>query len=71
MTSDSRTDTRTHVLTVSRSACRWPIGEPGHPDFAVCGGARVRGAYCDCHGAIAYRRPRETANSLERLASLV
>ncbi len=45
--------------------CRWPIGDPGSPDFFFCGGKAV-GPYCAYHGRIAYepraaRRDRRPA----------
>ncbi|MBI1200359.1 MAG: GcrA cell cycle regulator [Phenylobacterium sp.] len=43
------------VLSVRRGQCRWPIGEPRHDDFRLCGRAATRGAYCAAHGALAYR----------------
>jgi GcrA cell cycle regulator len=56
------------MLTVGPHACRWPIGDPKAPGFAVCGRPAVRGAYCAPHGALAYRiTPRD---HLLRLAGL-
>jgi len=56
------------MLTVAPHACRWPIGDPKAPGFAVCGRPAVRGAYCAPHGALAYRvTPRD---HLLRLAGL-
>jgi GcrA cell cycle regulator len=56
------------VATVGRNACRWPIGDPKAPSFALCGRAAVRGAYCAAHGARAYRPV--AADHLLRLAGL-
>ena len=48
------------MRSVGRRDCRWPIGDPKHPGFALCGRRAVRGAYCAAHGALAYRAtPRD------------
>lgn len=37
--------------------CRWPIGDPKHDDFHMCGGQRVdSGPYCQGHTEVAYVR---------------
>lgn len=38
------------MLTVSGRQCRWPHGEPKHPDFHLCGRA-AQGPYCEFHRA--------------------
>lgn len=40
--------------------CRWPIGEPGDPDFGFCGRRRADDAtpYCEGHCRIAYTNRR-------------
>jgi hypothetical protein len=40
--------------------CQFPTGDPGHPDYRVCGApvAQSRSPYCSEHSAIAYRRER-------------
>ena len=48
------------IVSVGAHACRWPIGDPKAPGFALCGRRAVRGAYCAPHGALAYRAtPRD------------
>ncbi|MDB5425270.1 MAG: hypothetical protein JWQ29_2686, partial [Phenylobacterium sp.] len=48
------------LRSVGRHDCRWPIGDPKAPGFALCGRPAVRGAYCAPHGALAYRpAPRD------------
>jgi GcrA cell cycle regulator len=38
--------------------CRWPIGDPGQPDFYFCGGkTNVKTPYCGYHGRVAYQPP--------------
>jgi GcrA cell cycle regulator len=50
----------TDTASVGPHACRWPIGDPKAPGFALCGRRAVRGAYCAPHGALAYRpTPRD------------
>jgi GcrA cell cycle regulator len=42
------------------SACCWPLGEPGTPDFRFCGDPTVPAKpYCEEHVAVAYVRVRE------------
>lgn len=48
------------LLSAGRRDCRWPIGDPKAPGFALCGRPAARGAYCAPHGALAYRvTPRD------------
>lgn len=56
------------VLTVRRGECRWPIGEPRHRGFSLCGAAACRGAYCAVHASVAYRGAPVSAESLIRRA---
>jgi GcrA cell cycle regulator len=35
--------------------CRFPIGEPGAPDFYFCAGQQTDGSYCLGHARIAYQ----------------
>ncbi len=47
---------RCTILELSDAKCRWPIGDPGMPEFFFCGGASVEGApYCSYHSRIAYQ----------------
>lgn len=39
--------------------CRFPYGDPGHPDFLFCGSPKQRGPYCEHHARIAYQPPRD------------
>ena len=38
------------------ASCAWPIGDPGQPDFRLCGAEIARGSYCATHGALASKR---------------
>jgi GcrA cell cycle regulator len=42
------------VYALAPEACRWPCGDPGHPDFHFCGGPVAKGPYCEHHRAMAY-----------------
>ena len=47
---------RCTLLELSDSRCRWPIGDPGSPDFFFCGGKPAEGApYCAFHSRVAYQ----------------
>jgi GcrA cell cycle regulator len=58
------------IVSVRRTQCRWPIGEPMADDFSLCGRPVGRGAYCAAHGALAYRpvSQKAPADHLLRLA---
>lgn len=60
------------ILTIRRDQCRWPIGASRAGSFSLCGGARVRGAYCAEHAELAYRplARRPACNHLLKLAGL-
>lgn len=46
------------VHGLSHGMCKWPIGDPGDPDFGFCGSKCETGAvYCTEHAAIAYTQP--------------
>ena len=52
---------RRSLLELTRGACRWPVGDPSHPDFFFCGAEALRGElYCAAHRARAYRPAAET-----------
>lgn len=58
---------RCTLLELNESKCRWPIGDPGTPEFFFCGGAPAEGVpYCSYHSRVAYqpavaRRDRRVA----------
>ncbi len=56
------------LLTLTRHACRWPIGEPDAADFGFCGRAKAAGAYCAGHAAMSRKShaPMKTRD-IERL----
>jgi GcrA cell cycle regulator len=52
---------RKKLLDLEMSDCRWPIGEPRHPDFYFCGAPQLDGRpYCELHWRMAFQpsRPR-------------
>jgi GcrA cell cycle regulator len=47
---------RCTLVELSDDKCRWPIGDPGQPDFFFCGGKTTPGVvYCGYHARIAYQ----------------
>jgi GcrA cell cycle regulator len=46
------------ILTLTDRICKWPIGDPRHPDFHFCGRASADGLpYCNDHARRAYQAP--------------
>jgi GcrA cell cycle regulator len=46
------------ILTLTDRICKWPIGDPRHPDFHFCGRASAEGVpYCADHARRAYQPP--------------
>lgn len=58
------------ILSVKRTDCRWPYGEPGEAAFSLCGRPAARGAFCTAHAAIAYRPAQMSVDGLMRLAGV-
>jgi len=49
---------RRNLLELTEATCRWPIGDPGTPEFFFCGGNTLPGLpYCHYHSRIAYQPP--------------
>ena len=47
---------RCSLLELNDAKCRWPIGDPGSPDFFFCGGhPSGEMPYCAYHARIAYQ----------------
>jgi GcrA cell cycle regulator len=56
----------TTVLTLTERNCKWPIGDPGSPDFHFCGrGADGNAPYCAEHAKLAYQ-PMQPRRNRER-----
>lgn len=44
------------ILNLTEQTCKWPIGDPGRPDFFFCGRKSDSGIpYCAYHARIAYQ----------------
>lgn len=50
---------RKTLLELQEHHCRWPIGNPGEPEFHFCGATKVLGSYCETHARQAYQ-PAQT-----------
>src|SRR5262249_30800687 len=37
------------LLALGSRSCRWPLGDPQHPDFRFCSRPIVAGSYCARH----------------------
>lgn len=49
---------RKTLLQLTKATCRWPVGDPGDPDFFFCGGQTKEGSpYCAYHSRVAYVAP--------------
>jgi hypothetical protein len=46
------------VCALTLTGCRWPFGDPRHPDFRFCGNSVVAPPYCERHRVMAYLAPR-------------
>lgn len=47
---------RVSILELTPATCRWPIGDPGAPDFVYCGSqTKTDLPYCPYHARIAYQ----------------
>lgn len=48
------------LLDLKHGDCKFPLGDPGNPDFGFCGARRQEGLpYCEYHVGLAYRTPRQ------------
>ena len=47
---------RASIMTLKESMCRWPIGDPGDPEFHFCGRKKLGTLpYCEHHARMAYQ----------------
>jgi len=47
---------RCTLLELSEGKCRWPVGDPGSPEFFFCGGKPLESLpYCGYHSRLAYQ----------------
>jgi len=42
------------VYGLAAGSCRWPTGDPRHPDFHFCGSPAAAGVYCARHHVMAH-----------------
>jgi GcrA cell cycle regulator len=51
---------RVTILSLNEQTCKWPIGDPGKPDFFFCGRKSDVGIpYCAFHARLAYQPSSE------------
>jgi GcrA cell cycle regulator len=59
---------RKTVATLTESSCRWPIGDPQHPEFHFCGKRKIPGLpYCEVHARRAFQPPQARRRELREL----
>src|SRR5262249_1740954 len=58
---DSGLTTAGKVFALAANACRWPCGDPGHPDFHFCGNPVAETPYCEHHRTMAYMAPKRSS----------
>ena len=47
---------RASIVTLKEAMCRWPIGDPGEPEFHFCGRKTCASLpYCEHHARMAYQ----------------
>lgn len=47
---------RATILQLTEQTCKWPVGDPGSPDFYFCGRRSETGMpYCEHHCRVAYQ----------------
>jgi GcrA cell cycle regulator len=60
---------RASILTLKEAMCRWPIGDPGEPEFHFCGRKSCGSLpYCEHHARMAYQ-PVHSRRREKRLAT--
>jgi GcrA cell cycle regulator len=60
---------RVTILHLTEQTCKWPIGDPGRPDFFFCGRKSDSGVpYCAYHSRIAYQPSNERKQRERRAA---
>jgi GcrA cell cycle regulator len=60
---------RASIMTLKESMCRWPIGDPGEPEFHFCGRKKCGTLpYCEHHARMAYQ-PVQARRREKRVAA--
>ncbi len=58
------------ILSLTENTCKWPVGDPGKPDFFFCGRKSDVGIpYCAFHARIAYQPSAERRRERDRKAA--
>jgi GcrA cell cycle regulator len=66
---DPPTFERVTILNLTEQTCKWPVGDPGKPDFFFCGRKSDVGIpYCAFHARLAYQPSAERRRERERHA---
>ena len=61
---------RVTILNLNEQTCKWPVGDPGKPDFFFCGRKSDVGIpYCAFHARIAYQPSAERRRERDRKAA--
>jgi len=59
---------RKSIQTLTECSCRWPIGDPQHPEFHFCGRKKVPGLpYCEHHARRAFQPPQARRREREQV----
>ncbi len=60
---------RVTIMELRENMCRWPMGDPTHPDFRFCGLKTDTGVpYCGYHSRIAYQPAGDRRREADRRA---
>jgi GcrA cell cycle regulator len=60
---------RCTILDLTEFTCRWPVGDPGKPDFFYCGShTKIGLPYCAYHSRIAYQPVQDRRRAVARAA---
>lgn len=60
---------RCTILDLTEFTCRWPVGDPGKPDFFYCGShTKIGLPYCAYHARIAYQPVQDRRRATARAA---
>ncbi len=46
---------RLQLVDLTPTSCRWPVGEPGTPEFYFCGEDAPKQPYCTYHANVAFK----------------
>ena len=58
------------ILTIDESTCKWPIGDPGDPEFRFCGRNTLdSNPYCQTHCNSAYQPSRRRGSTVKAIAN--